>query len=80
MCKAEDTDDIWFIANNISQPYAIREYKKRFDIEEMFRDFKSNGFNLEGTWSKDIHYIKILFENLLHYISRLDSQNIVLTY
>ncbi|MDY2631086.1 MAG: transposase [Clostridium sp.] len=61
ICKAEDTDDVCFIANNISEPYAIREYKKRFDIEEMFRDFKSNGFNLEDTWSNDIHYSKMLY-------------------
>lgn len=33
VCKAEDADDVWFIANNIPEPYAIREYKKRFDIE-----------------------------------------------
>ena len=61
VCKAEGTDDIWFIANNISEPYAIREYKKRFDIEEMFKDFKSGGFNLEHTWSNDIHYAKVLY-------------------
>ena len=61
VCKAEDADDVWFIANNLSGPYAIREYKKRFDIEEMFRDFKSSGFNLEDTWSNDIHYIRMLY-------------------
>lgn len=61
VCKAEDTDDVWFIANNLSEPYAIREYKKRFDIEEMFRDFKSSRFNLEDTWSNDIHYAKMLY-------------------
>ena len=59
--KAQDTDDVWFIANNISEPYAIREYKKRFDIEEMFRGFKSSGFNLEDTWSNNIHYAKMLY-------------------
>ena len=61
VCKAQDAEDVWFIANNISGPYAIREYKKRFDIEEMFRDFKSNGFNLEDTWTKDIQYAKMLY-------------------
>ena len=38
VCKAQDAEDVWFIANNLSEPYAIREYKKRFDIEEMFKD------------------------------------------
>ena len=61
VCKAEDAEDVWFIANNIYEPYAIREYKKRFDIEEMFKDFKSNGFNLEDTWTNDIHYAKMLY-------------------
>ena len=61
VCKAEDSDDAWFIANNISKPYAIRDYKKRFDIEEMFKDFKSSGFNLEDTWASDIHYVKMLY-------------------
>ena len=58
VCKSQDAEDVWFIANNLSAPYAIREYKKRFDIEEMFRDFKSSGFNLEDTWSNDIQYAK----------------------
>ena len=61
ICKALDAEDTWFIANNLSEPYAIREYKKRFDIEEMFKDFKSTGFNLEDTWSNNIHYAKMLY-------------------
>jgi len=28
---------------------AIAAYKRRFDIEEMFRDFKKGGYNLEDT-------------------------------
>ena len=56
VCKAKNAEDVWFIANNIAE-----EYKKRFDIEEMFRDFKSSGFNLEDTWSNDINYTKILY-------------------
>lgn len=61
VCRAEDADDTWFIANNLTNPFAIREYKKRFDIEEMFKDFKGGGFNLEHTWSMDIHYIRMLY-------------------
>lgn len=38
----------------------VNEYKKRFDIKEMFRDLKSSGFNMEDTWTKDVIY----FENL----------------
>ena len=40
----------WFILTNLSDlPSAIKAYKKRFGIEEMFRDFKSGGYNLEET-------------------------------
>ncbi|QFS51365.1 IS4 family transposase [Nostoc sphaeroides] len=40
----------WFILTNLeSLELAIKAYKKRFDIEEMFRDFKSGGYNLEQT-------------------------------
>lgn len=40
----------WFIFTNIeSLDMAIQAYQKRFGIEEMFRDLKSGGYNLEGT-------------------------------
>ena len=40
----------WFILTNLeSLESAIAAYKMRFDIEEMFRDFKSGGYNLEDT-------------------------------
>ncbi len=40
----------WFILTNMaSLELAITAYKKRFDIEEMFRDFKKGGYNLEDT-------------------------------
>ncbi|SHI07411.1 transposase [Clostridium grantii] len=61
VCKAEGAEDTWFIANNLEKPLAIREYKKRFDIEEMFKDFKAGGFNLEDTWTNNIQYAKILY-------------------
>jgi hypothetical protein len=40
----------WFLLTNLNNlTSAIQAYKKRFDIEEMFRDFKSGGYNLEQT-------------------------------
>lgn len=40
----------WFILTNLDNlSVAITAYKKRFDIEEMFKDFKSGGDNLENT-------------------------------
>lgn len=40
----------WFILTNLqTKGDAIAAYKKRFGIEEMFRDCKNGGYNLEGT-------------------------------
>lgn len=40
----------WFIlTNQESLKLAVSAYKQRFSIEEMFRDFKSGGYNLEST-------------------------------
>jgi hypothetical protein len=40
----------WFILTNLDNLHlAIASYKKRFCIEEMFRDFKTGGYNLEDT-------------------------------
>ncbi|EES49598.1 putative transposase [Clostridium botulinum E1 str. 'BoNT E Beluga'] len=61
VCKAKDAEETWFIVHNLEKSFAIREYKKRFQIEEMFKDFKSGGFNLESTWSMNIQYIKMLY-------------------
>lgn len=44
------TEEGWFILTNLADlTSAINAYKKRFDIEEMFRDFKSGGYKLEDT-------------------------------
>lgn len=44
------TKEGWFLLTNMSQVGdAVEAYKKRFGIEEMFRDFKSGGYNLEDT-------------------------------
>jgi len=43
-------DEGWFILTNLETlADAIKSYRKRFSIEEMFRDFKSGGYNLEAT-------------------------------
>ncbi len=61
--RAKDSDDIWFITNNLKQPFAIREYKKRFDIEEMFRDFKSGVKWFKRCYYslKSKYYLKVAF-------------------
>jgi len=61
VCKAEESEDTWYLVTNMDSKKAVREYKKRFIIEEMFRDLKSNGFDMEGTWTGDIVYFKNLY-------------------
>lgn len=44
------TKEPWYILTNFaSVDLAILAYQRRFDIEEMFRDFKAGGYNLEGS-------------------------------
>ena len=44
------SEEAWFILTNLSSmEAALTAYKKRMGIEEMFLDFKSGGYNLEGT-------------------------------
>jgi hypothetical protein len=51
----------WFILTNLhSLETAISAYKKRFDIEEMFRDFKKGGYNLEDTNVSDKRLISLI--------------------
>ncbi|HEY9300444.1 MAG TPA: IS4 family transposase, partial [Phormidium sp.] len=48
--KGESAAEGWFILTNLPDlSAAIKAYEKRFDIEEMFRDFKSGGYQLEET-------------------------------
>lgn len=47
--KGFTSDEPWYILTNFnSLEPAIEAYQKRFSIEEMFRDMKLGGYNLEG--------------------------------
>lgn len=60
----------WFILTNLhSLESAIAYYKKRFDIEEMFRDFKSGGYNLEGTNVSGKRFITLIILIAIAYTS-----------
>lgn len=61
VCKAEDSEDTWYIITNMDSKKAVSEYKKRFIIEEMFKDLKSSGFDMEGTWTESLVYFKNLY-------------------
>lgn len=48
--KGFKTKEPWYILTNFENlDMAIQAYQKRFDIEEMFRDFKAGGYSLEGS-------------------------------
>jgi len=48
--KKKKTKEPWFIMTSLnSLQEAINAYAKRMGIEEMFRDFKKGGYNLEST-------------------------------
>lgn len=51
--RNQTTKEPWYILTNLgSLTGAIQAYKRRMGIEEMFRDCKSGGYNLEGTLIK----------------------------
>jgi hypothetical protein len=59
----------WFILTNLETlEAAISAYKKRFDIEEMFRDFKKGGYNLENTKVSDKRLISLIILISIAYI------------
>lgn len=66
----------WFILTNFdSLEFAISAYKKRFDIEEMFRDFKSGGYNLEDTNVKGERFISLVLLITIAYKGRNYSRS-----
>ena len=60
----------WFILTNFdSLQFAISAYRRRFDIEEMFRDFKKGGYNLEDTNVKGERFISLVLLITIAYTS-----------
>lgn len=48
--RGKKAKEPWFLLTNISGlSEAVSAYQKRMGIEEMFRDFKKGGYNLEAT-------------------------------
>jgi hypothetical protein len=64
--------DAWFILTDLgSLPVAIAAYKKRMGIEEMFRDYKTGGYNIEGTGLKGERLIKRILLMAIAYSSAI---------
>lgn len=54
-------EEPWFILTNFDAlDEAILAYQKRFDIEEMFRDFKKGGYCLEGCRAEGKRFVAIV--------------------
>jgi hypothetical protein len=65
-------NEAWFILTNLgSLPAALDAYKQRMGIEEMFRDCKTGGYDLEGTSLKGNRLIKIILLVTLAYSSAI---------
>ncbi|MEG3978996.1 IS4 family transposase [Microcoleus sp. herbarium8] len=69
-------DEAWFILTDLgSLPAAIDAYKQRMGIEEMFRDCKTGGYDLEGTSLKGDRLIKMILLMTLAYSSGIFQGN-----
>ena len=68
--------DAWFILTDLgSLPYALAAYKQRIGIEEMFRDYKTGGDNIEGTSLKGERLVRIILLIALAYTSAIFQGN-----
>ena len=76
--RAKSSKEPWFIMTNLhGLPAAISAYEKRMGIEEMFRDFKLGGYNLEVTRVTDQRLIALIILICLSYsFATLSGQTI----
>lgn len=72
------SQETWFILTNLNSLSAATDsYAKRMGIEEMFRDFKRGGYNLEITRVSDPRLISLVLLICLSYsLSTFVGQNI----
>ncbi|MFB2835362.1 IS4 family transposase [Floridanema evergladense] len=67
-------EEAWFILTNFPElGQALSAYQKRFGIEEMFRDYKSGGYNLESTGVTGNRLISLIILITLAYSSAIMS-------
>ncbi len=66
------TKEPWFILTNLENlDDSILAYLRRFGIEEMFRDFKTGGYTLEGIKMNLTHLSAMLFMVAIAYTSAI---------
>jgi hypothetical protein len=59
----------YILTNFETLDLAIEAYQKRFDIEEMFRDFKKGGYNLEETQVSNQRLVVLIMFIAIAYVS-----------
>jgi hypothetical protein len=76
--RGQCSKETWFILTNLTSLSAATDaYAKRMGIEEMFRDFKRGGYNLEITRVGDRRLISLILLICLSYsLSTFIGQNI----
>jgi hypothetical protein len=68
--KGFSAKEPWYILTNFETlDLAIEAYQKRFDIEEMFRDFKKGGYNLEETQVSNQRLVVLIMFIAIAYVS-----------
>lgn len=68
--KGDSPKEPWYILTSLPNvSTAVEAYKRRFSIEEMFRDFKAGGYNLEGTNVEGQHLIALVLLIAIAYTS-----------
>ena len=62
-------EEPWFLLTNLERlDEAVAAYQKRFDIEEMFRDFKLGGYRLEDCRASDKRLMAIVLLIAIAYL------------
>lgn len=56
-----------------SLPVALADYKQRMGIEEMLRDCKSGGYNLEGNGLRENRLIKMILLMAIVYTAAISQ-------
>ena len=70
--REESMKEGWFLLTNLgSVSEAVAAYKQRMGIEEMFRDYKSGGYNLEGTGLQGQRLMLVILLIALAYTSAI---------
>ncbi|NER21651.1 MAG: IS4 family transposase [Symploca sp. SIO1C2] len=68
----KSSEDAWFISTNLGDfSQAINSYQKRFGIEELFRDIKSGGYQIDKTLAHGDRLMSLLLLITLAYSSAL---------